>query len=112
MCGKRNISCIIDRNRIQFLSNFRLIRTQVLYMEISIFGHANNKAATNRHTDMVFPNRRGVDIRISWLIPFHEFFSNNDGYEHSKNPAGSVLKSTRTTAFKNDSYKTFNNDYQ
>jgi len=34
----------------------------VLYMEISTLGHAKIRAATNRHTEMVLPNRRGVEI--------------------------------------------------
>ena len=31
-------------------------------MEISTFGHAYTSAATKRHTEMVLPKRRGVDI--------------------------------------------------
>jgi len=31
-------------------------------MDISTFGHAKMSAATKRHTAMVFPKRRGVEI--------------------------------------------------
>jgi len=38
-------------------------------MEISTMGHANTSAATKRHTDMVLPNRRGVEILARGVVP-------------------------------------------
>ena len=120
-------------------------------MDISTLGQAKTSAATKRHTEMVLPKRRGVEMlrmtpsryvqvsfvvcmcvcgcvacapptysgkptqtcentcitrrshRISWLMLCHVFISSNRGYERSKNPGGSVLKSTRTTELRNDS---------
>ena len=54
-------------------------------------------AAANMLTEMVLPKRSGVEMRISWYVSRHLFVSRRRGYDLSKEPAGSVLNSTRTT---------------
>ena len=55
------------------------------------------RAATKRHTEIVLPKRRGVEMRISWYVSRQLLVSSSLGYDLSKEPAGSVLNKTRTT---------------
>ena len=49
------------------------MRLHVLYMLNSTLGALYRMAAANMETDIVFPNRRGVDMRISCDKLSHPF---------------------------------------
>ena len=67
-------------------------------MASSSRGAEKSMAAANIETDMVFPKRRGVEIRISCDSVSHPFTSRIVWWARWNVPAGSVLKKMRAHA--------------
>ena len=72
-------------------------------MEISIDGAEKTMPAANIETEIVFPNRLGVEINTSAAKCSHEFTSKTFPWSFAKLPGGSVFQNVRVHAFRKSS---------